>query len=256
MLVEQGFNDCQVTIQGDNTGVTGTFNKVRSHSMPCNDSIWHIASYIIPNNITIHPVYVPSTLNWADWVSHGILGSPSLHETRPLDSHQSLFIIYKMSRSLKETSTWAHISPSSGGPVSFVSPPLPQPEVSQRQPRLPSKFHDCIVPNSFCPSVVAVDCFMQWLTPYGIAKLCNDVCSFPIHSIVCCRLLISKCVLPPTLSSYSAGLICFTKFCNDYNIPEEQRMLASEILLSMFITIRGSGLVGNSVMKTWLEGLC
>ena len=39
MLVEQGFNDCQVTIQGDNTGVTGTFNKVRSHSMPCNDSI-------------------------------------------------------------------------------------------------------------------------------------------------------------------------------------------------------------------------
>src|SRR5882724_3094604 len=33
-------------------------------------------------------------------------------------------------------------------------------------------------------------------------------------------------------------------------------MPASEFLLSMFITIHSLGLVGNSAMKTWLEGLC
>jgi len=32
-------------------------------------------------------------------------------------------------------------------------------------------------------------------------------------------------------------------------------MPASEFLLSMFITIHGSGSIGNSAMKTWLEGL-
>src|SRR5882724_10156667 len=89
----------------------------------------------------------------------------------------------------------------------------------------------------------------------GIAKLDEATHLFPVHCIVRCRLLISKCVLPSTLSSYAAGLIRFTKFCDDYNVPEADRMPASEFILSMFITIRGASSVGNGAMKTWLEGI-
>src|SRR5882724_11267178 len=32
-------------------------------------------------------------------------------------------------------------------------------------------------------------------------------------------------------------------------------MPASELLLSLFITVQGSSSIGNSTMKTWLEGL-
>jgi len=164
--------------------------------------------------------------------------------------------IYKMPRSLAEARAQARASTSSGGVVSFVSPPLPQPEAAQRHPKLPSKLQDRIIPNSLCPSVLAVDCFTHWLTPYGIAKLDEATRLFPIHCMIRRRLLISKCVLPSTLSSYAAGLIRFTKFCDDYNVPEADRMPASEFILSMFITVRGAGSVGNSAMKTWLEGIC
>ena len=127
-----------------------------------------------------------------------------------------------MPRSLTEVCTQAHTSTSSCGAVSFISPPLLQPEAVQRGPGLPPKPQDHITPNSLCPSVLTADCFNHWLMTYGIAKLDDAMCLFPIHCIVQHRLLISKCVLPTTLSSYAAGLICFTKFCNDYKVPEAE----------------------------------
>jgi len=39
ILVDRGFTDCWITIWGNNTGVIGTFNKGRSHNIPCNNSI-------------------------------------------------------------------------------------------------------------------------------------------------------------------------------------------------------------------------
>ena len=73
-------------------------------------------------------------------------------------------IFYKMSRSLDEAHTWAFISASSGGVVSFVSLPTPQLEVSQRWPRLPTKSHDQIIPKPLCPAILSTDQFTHWLT--------------------------------------------------------------------------------------------
>src|SRR5882724_6899285 len=125
----------------------------------------------------------------------------------PLRSHQSFSHTYSMYRSLDEACTCAHISSSSGGLAPYVLPPLLRPETSQRCPRLPSKVHNQIIPNTLHPTIISTDLFTHWLTPYGIAKLDKAAHTFPIHSIICCRLLIAKCVLPSTLSSYSAGLI-------------------------------------------------
>ena len=83
MLVHCGFRDCLITIRGDNTGVIGAFSKGRSRSTPRNDSLRRIASSVIPNNISILPVYVTSAANRADPVSRGILGSSILRAARP-----------------------------------------------------------------------------------------------------------------------------------------------------------------------------
>ena len=74
--------------------------------------------------------------------------------------------VYKMPRSLAEAHAQAHASTSSGGAVSFISPPLLQPEAAQRHPKLPPKPQDCITPNSLCPSVLAADHFTHRLMPY------------------------------------------------------------------------------------------
>ena len=57
-LIQASHIDCNIIVCGDNTGVIGTFNKGCLHNIPHNDSICCMATSIIPNNITISPVYV------------------------------------------------------------------------------------------------------------------------------------------------------------------------------------------------------
>ncbi|KAF8573686.1 hypothetical protein K439DRAFT_1624891 [Ramaria rubella] len=65
----------------------------------------------------------------------------------------------------------------------------------------------------------------------------------------------SHCIEPETLKNYAAGLLHFTKFCNDFSIPKSLRMPASESLLSSFISTRGTGSVSEGTIRSWLEGL-
>ncbi|KAK7002244.1 hypothetical protein R3P38DRAFT_3605132 [Favolaschia claudopus] len=51
------------------------------------------------------------------------------------------------------------------------------------------------------------------------------------------------------------GLLRFNHFCDLHNIPESQRMPASEALLSIFISSYGAGLVASGTVSTWLAGL-
>jgi len=39
MIIANGFNDCLMLAQGDNTGIIGAFNKGRSQNIPQNKSI-------------------------------------------------------------------------------------------------------------------------------------------------------------------------------------------------------------------------
>src|SRR5882724_661837 len=137
----------------------------------------------------------------------------------------------------------------------FVPPSLPSPDPGKRRPRLPPKQQDRITPNPLRPNILAADCFTGWLTPFGISKLDEASHLFPAHTIIRRRLVMANSVLPSTLSNYAASLIRFTKFCDDFHVPEEIRMPAPETLLSTFISTRVAGSVGLSTMKTWIEGL-
>jgi len=65
----------------------------------------------------------------------------------------------------------------------------------------------------------------------------------------------ANCILPSMLSNYSSGLIHFTKFCDDFQVPEADCMPASETLLSMFISTYATGSVSKGTMGTWVKGL-
>jgi len=83
----------------------------------------------------------------------------------------------------------------------------------------------------------------------------SETTLFPLEIIMCKHLIMAHCVLPVTLKNYAAGLSCFTKFCDDFNISEDEHMPASKCLHSTFITTHGTGSVGKGAIKTWISGV-
>ena len=166
----------------------------------------------------------------------------------------SLFHTSLMSRSLAEVQAKACKTPF-GGSVAFVPPSLLLLEGCLPKPRLSTNPQNCIIPSSLRPHVPTIQHFTHWLTPYRIAHLDSLSSLFPPDIIIRCRLCIANSIQPSTLSNYSSGLLRFTIFCDDYNVPEMDCMLASESLLSLFISTRGTASVGKGAMKTWLEGI-
>ena len=96
---------------------------------------------------------------------------------------------------------------------------------------------------------------IHWLTPFSIKHMNQHVHHFPPSIITCEHILLTCSVTPQTLSNYVAGLLRFTKFCNDSGIMEDLRMPASEDLLCIFIMTHGAGRVGYCLLSNWLLGL-
>ena len=114
--------------------------------------------------------------------------------------------------------------------------------------------NDTTIPNPLRPTVAAPQCLTHWLTPFGNNYMNRLSLSFPPEIIAHDRLILSRSVSAATLSTYAAGLLRFTQFCDEFNVPETARMPASEALLCIFITSHGTGHIGKgSLIK--LTGL-
>jgi len=83
--------------------------------------------------------------------------------------------------------------------------------------------------------VSAADQFFHWITPYGLDNL-HCISQFLPHIIAREHVVLIWAVSPKTLGNYDAGLLRFTQFCDQFNIPEDLRMPAPEWILSHFIT--------------------
>ena len=105
------------------------------------------------------------------------------------------------------------------------------------------------------PDVAAPDRFTHRLKPFGINFMNRLSNIFPPHIIAHDRIVLMQCIKCETLSNYSAGLLRFTRFCDDFAVLEATRMLASESLLSIFITAHSAGRVGKGTLLSWLSGL-
>ncbi|KDR78457.1 hypothetical protein GALMADRAFT_137530 [Galerina marginata CBS 339.88] len=58
-----------------------------------------------------------------------------------------------------------------------------------------------------------------------------------------------------TRKNYGAGLLRFTQFCDKFQIPEDQRVPATEQLLSLFVADAGASKVTAKTVSSWLTGL-
>jgi len=107
---------------------------------------------------------------------------------------------------------------------------------------------------SLRPKVPAADRIRSWETPYSIKFKDKLSESLPPELINTLQSTIFKALAPNTRSSYGAGILRFIEFCDKYNIPENSRMPASNILLAAFIS-EHSGTCSGSCITNWMSGL-
>ncbi|KAJ6562871.1 DNA breaking-rejoining enzyme [Mycena vulgaris] len=96
---------------------------------------------------------------------------------------------------------------------------------------------------------------MTWRTPYSFHSLRSLSATFSPDLISRWQAVLGASVDKKTHGTYGSGLLRFNHFCDLHNIPEDQRMPASESLLSIFISSYGAGHVAGGTVSTWLAGL-
>ncbi|KAF7305005.1 hypothetical protein MKEN_01215300 [Mycena kentingensis (nom. inval.)] len=130
--------------------------------------------------------------------------------------------------------------------------PIPSSESSAR-PRRPKKGNE-IEDSNLRPHVLAKDRIRLWKTPWGIRN--DELVRSKLPDGVIDRTLaaIHAAWAPKSTSSYAAGLLRFTQFCDEHGVSEEDRMPASHVLLSAFVA-QNAGSVSGDAVGNWLSGL-
>ena len=161
-----------------------------------------------------------------------------------------------MSSNVFEVHAYAHAHAAKLGKTAvFMPAPLLPPSSCNHQPCMSHKLRDRPLLSVLHLKVFTADCFLSWLTPYGITQNHSESPTFPHEITARCCFVITQAVKPATLTNYATGLVRFTKFCDDFDVPEIDRMPASKLLLATFITTCGAGTVSNSTILSWLAGL-
>ncbi|EJD33484.1 DNA breaking-rejoining enzyme [Auricularia subglabra TFB-10046 SS5] len=141
-------------------------------------------------------------------------------------------------------------------------PPLPQvpaatspPPVllAPRPPRAQRK-NSTLCASPFRPHVRAPERFRSWSSAYSVLRDARNAGVLPQGARDTRFSTILSSVEPKTLATYSAGLLRFHEYCDEQNVPESDRMPASDFLLSSFVA-HYAGKVSRSCVENWTAGL-
>jgi hypothetical protein len=111
-----------------------------------------------------------------------------------------------------------------------------------------------LIPSSLRPHVAAMDRIRHWQTLHSRSFNSQVASYLPANLVDSSFKMIYRSLAPATRSTYSAGLLRFTQFCDKYNISESDCMPASFILLVAFIS-EHAGTVSGKTISGWLSGL-
>ncbi|KIY46264.1 hypothetical protein FISHEDRAFT_24441, partial [Fistulina hepatica ATCC 64428] len=117
-----------------------------------------------------------------------------------------------------------------------------------RRPRAGSIIRD----SPLRPRVLASDRIRLWSTPFSQDLI--RISPLPEPLMENARSLIYNSFAPATRSTYAAGPLRFTQFCDRWDIPECDRMPASPTLLTAFVA-EFAGSVSGRAINNWLSGL-
>jgi hypothetical protein len=140
--------------------------------------------------------------------------------------------------------------------TTFPTPSNVLPRTSSAQsivPRRPQAGRE-LIPSSLRPHVAAADRIRHWQTPHSRSFNSQVASYLPTNLVNSSFEMIYRSLAPATRSTYGAGLLRFTQFCDKYNISESDRMPASFILLVAFIS-EHAGTVSGKTISGWLSGL-
>ncbi|PPR08177.1 hypothetical protein CVT24_001713 [Panaeolus cyanescens] len=159
---------------------------------------------------------------------------PSRHSSlRPISSYQPSFV--------RSINNFVTPSPSARG--------SPNPAPLQPADR------DVSFGFELRPKVTAKERLEKWTTPYGIQRRQEASLGFlPKHAVDKVYSLVLDSLEDSSKTSYGAGLLRFTQFCDEHDVDEEKRMPASPELVAAFVA-SAAGSVSGSTIKTWLSGL-
>jgi hypothetical protein len=111
-----------------------------------------------------------------------------------------------------------------------------------------------IIDNDLRPHVPAADRIFSWRTPFG-SRHQRDVASrLPPPLLESAMMAVRGALAPNTKSTYAAGPLRFTQFCDKWAISEEARMPADYALLCAFIG-EHKGLYSGNTIRSWMSGL-
>ena len=121
------------------------------------------------------------------------------------------------------------------------------------QPCKPQSGHT-ITTSHLCPHVAAADRLFSWDTPFSICHHEELAQTLPSPLINSALAAIRGALAPNMKSTYGAGPLCFTQFCDKWNISKEDCMPASYSLLCAFIGEHKRLQSGNTI-RSWMSGL-
>ncbi|KAJ7577742.1 hypothetical protein C8J56DRAFT_898894 [Mycena floridula] len=111
-----------------------------------------------------------------------------------------------------------------------------------------------IVPSELRPLVAASDRLQCWTGPASVSHQSDLEGQLSAPAIRKLNEVLLSSWAHDTKTSYGAGLLHFTQFCDRECIPEKHRMPASKILLAGFAA-DAAGTVSDSCISSWFSGL-
>jgi hypothetical protein len=111
-----------------------------------------------------------------------------------------------------------------------------------------------IRPSVLRPKVPADQRLTSWRTAYSRSFERRFLSLLPMRSFTRTSEVMKLSLDCSTRGIYGAGLLRFTQFCDSNDVPEDERMPASEILLAAFVA-HHAGSISSSTMNSWLAAL-
>lgn len=107
--------------------------------------------------------------------------------------------------------------------------------------------------SRFRPSVLASKRVLLWSSAFYERLMGTMGSASRLHVKV--ELAVLAGLEESTLTQYGVGLKRFAEFCDQEQVPEEERVPASEFLLCAFASVMALEVVQRSTLNTWLAGL-
>ena len=125
--------------------------------------------------------------------------------------------------------------------------PSPLPKTSSRSSHL-------VTPSPFRPPVTAANRLANWSSPFAVKQRRLLETSLSPTLVDSAFRVVHDSLAPGTRSTYAAGILRFTQFCDSWHISEDARMPASATLLAAFVA-QCRGLYAGNTVRSWLSGI-